>query len=305
MPTVTANGISLAYEESGNPGAPAMVLVMGLGMPLVFWPDAFVDGLVKAGFRVLRLDNRDSGLSQRIAEPHHTPMPVAMARSVMGLEVHAPYTLADMAGDVAGLLDVLKIPKAHVVGASLGGMVAQVLAARHPERVASLTSIMSSSGNPFVSMARPRALGAILHRPDRPEDPASVTDHLMHVMEVIGSRDYPADAKALRELCGRVAKRGYDTHGTARQMLAMLASGDRRAELETIRVPTLVIHGTDDPLVPKSAGREVARLVPGAKLLEYEGMGHDLPAALIPQIVAAIASHCQEKGSDPFSRNGI
>lgn len=304
MPTVTANGISIAYEESGEPGAPAMVLVMGLGMPLVFWPDAFVEGLEKAGFRLVRLDNRDCGLSQRIGKARHGPIPVAMARSVMGLEVHAPYALADMAADVVGLLDALGIARAHVVGESLGGMVAQVLAARHPERVASLTSIMSSSGNPFVSMARPRALGAILHRPENPADPQSVTEHLVRVMEVIGSRSRPADAGALRELCGRAARRGYDTNGTARQLLAMLASGDRRAEIATIRAPTLVIHGTDDPLVPKAAGREVARLVPGARLLEFDGMGHDLPSDLIPQIVSAIAAHCREKGPDPFSARG-
>jgi len=293
MPLISANGVSLAYEESGNPADPAIVLVMGLGLPLVFWPDAFVDGLAKAGFRVLRLDNRDSGLSQRIEDGPHPPIPVAMARSVMGLEVHAPYDLADMAADVAGLLDHLSIGKAHVVGVSLGGMVAQVLAARSPKRVASLTSIMSSSGNPFVSMARPRALGAILHHPKDPDDPASVAGHLVHVMEVIGSPGFPADPGALRELCERAARRGYDTRGTARQMLAMLASGDRRDELVTIAAPTLVIHGLDDPLVPKAAGREVARFIPGAKLLEFEGMGHDLPAALIPKFVSAIVQHCR------------
>ncbi|MBL0143483.1 MAG: alpha/beta fold hydrolase [Betaproteobacteria bacterium] len=303
MPTVTANGISLAYEVAGDPGSPALVLIMGLGMPLVFWPDAFVDGLVNAGFRVVRLDNRDCGLSQRIDEgPHHTPIPVAMARSVMGVPVNAPYNLADMAQDVVGLLDSLSIDKAHVAGASLGGMVAQVLAARWPMRVMSLASIMSSSGNPFVAMARPRALSAILHRPDNPKDPASVTEHLVHVMGVIGSPGFPADAVALRGLCERAAKRGYDTRGTARQMLAMLDSGDRRRELDTIRVPTLVIHGTDDPLVPKAAGREVARHVPGAKLLEFDGMGHDLPAALIPQIVAAIVQHCRAARQDNGAR---
>ena len=293
MPVLTANGISLAYEEGGDPAGPAMVLVMGLGMSLAFWPDPFVDGLARAGFRVLRLDNRDCGLSQRIAGEHHSPIPLAMARSVMGLEVHAPYSLADMAADVAGLLDALAVAKAHVVGASLGGMVGQVMAARHPACVASLTSIMSSSGNPFVSIARPRALGAILHRPRDPNDPESVAEHLVHVMEVIGSPGYPADPQALRELCGRAARRGYDTEGTARQMLAMLASGDRRGELATIAAPTLVIHGLEDPLVPKAAGREVAHCIPGAELLEFEGMGHDLPAALIPRIVEAIASHCR------------
>jgi proline iminopeptidase len=293
MPIIKANGIALAYEVSGDAGATPIVLVMGLGLPLVFWPDAVVDGLVKAGYRVVRLDNRDCGLSQRMVEEVHVPIASAMARSILGMEVHAPYTLADMADDVLGVLDALAITRAHVVGASLGGMIAQVLAARRPKRVTSLVSIMSGSGNPYVSMARPRALSAILHRPERPDDVASVTDHLVHVMGVIGSRGYPPDAKALRSLCERAARRGYDTHGIARQMLAMLASGDRRAELEKIRVPTLVIHGADDPLIPKSAGREVARIVPGAKLLEFDGMGHDLPAPLIPEIVTAIASHCR------------
>jgi pimeloyl-ACP methyl ester carboxylesterase len=290
---VKANGVSLAVEESGPASAPAILLVMGLGMPLAFWPDEFIDGLLAAGFRVVRFDNRDCGRSSRIEEGPHTPIPLAMARSVLGAEVHAPYTLADMAADAIGVLDALKIDRAHVVGVSLGGMVAQVLAVRHPERVASLTSIMSSSGNPFVSMAKPRALGAILHRPADPRDPASVTDHLVHVMEVIGSPRFPADRKALRAQCERVAKRGYDHHGIARQMLAVLASGDRRHELETIRVPTLVVHGTDDPLMPKAAGREVARLVPGATLLELDGMGHDLPAPLLPEILAAIVAHCR------------
>lgn len=293
MPLVKANGISLAVEEDGDPASPALVLVMGLGMPLVFWPDALVDGLVKAGYRVIRLDNRDCGQSSRIEGGPHTPIPLAMARSMMGLEVPAPYTLADMAGDVAGLLDAMGIGRAHVVGASLGGMIAQVLAARRPERVATLTSIMSGSGNPFVSVARPRALSAILHRPEHPHEVGSVTDYLVHVMGVIGSSAYPADPAKLRAQCERAARRGYDSHGIARQMLAMLASGDRRHELVSIRVPTLVIHGSDDPLIPRAAGREVARLVPGAKLLELEGMAHDLPAPLLPEIVTAIASHCR------------
>lgn len=293
MPTVKANGITLAYETGGPAAGPPLVLVMGLGMPLAFWPDAFVEGLERAGYRVVRFDNRDSGLSTRIADGPHTPIPVAMARSMMGLEVPAPYTLADMARDVTGLLDALAIERAHVVGASLGGMVAQVLAARWPKRVASLVSIMSGSGNPYVSFAKPRALSAILHRPERPDEIDSIADYLVHVMGVIGSPRHPPDPARLRAHCERVARRGYDHHGIARQLLAMLAAGDRRAEVESIRVPTLVIHGTDDPLIPRSAGREVARLVPGAKLLELDGMAHDLPDELIPEIVAAIASHCR------------
>jgi pimeloyl-ACP methyl ester carboxylesterase len=244
----------------------------------------------------VRLDNRDCGQSQRFAQAHHLPIPLAMARSIMGLAVQAPYTLADMAADVVGLLDALKIARAHVVGASLGGMVCQVLAARWPDRVASLTSIMSGSGNPYVSVARPRALSAILHRPEHPDDVGSVTDYLVHVMGVIGSAAYPADPAKLRAHCERVARRGYDAQGIARQMLAVLASGDRRAELAGVRAPTLVIHGTDDPLIPKSAGREVARIIPGARLLEFDGMGHDLPEPLLAPIVDAIGAHIAGAG---------
>jgi len=293
MPTVKANGITLAYETGGPAEGPPLVLVMGLGMPLAFWPDAFVEGLERAGYRVVRFDNRDSGLSSRIPDGPHTPMPVAIARSILGMQVPAPYTLADMAKDVTGLMDALAIGRAHVLGASLGGMVAQVLAARWPRRVASLVSIMSGSGNPYVSFSRPQALSAILHKPERPDEVGSITDYLVHVMGVIGSSRHRPDPGRLRAHCERVARRGYDHHGIARQLLAMLAAGDRRAEVESIRVPTLVIHGTDDPLIPRSAGREVARLVPGAKLLELDGMAHDLPDELIPEIVAAIASHCR------------
>lgn len=296
MPVVTANGISLAYETEGKRGAPPVVLVMGLGMSLAFWPEAFVEGLLRCGFFVVRLDNRDCGQSQRIDAGHHVPIPLAMARSIMGLAVQAPYSLADMAADVVGLLDALKIGRAHVVGASLGGMVCQVLAARWPDRVASLTSIMSGSGNPYVSIARPRALSAILHRPEHPDEVGSVTDYLVQVMGAIGGAAYPADPVQLRAHCERAARRGYDANGIARQMLAVLASGDRRAELATVRAPTLVIHGTDDPLIPKAAGREVARIVPGAQLLEFEGMGHDMPAPLLAPIVEAIAAHIARSG---------
>jgi len=288
MPSVRANGITLACETGGDPAGPPLLLVMGLGMPLTFWPGAFVAALEQAGFFVVRFDNRDCGQSQRIEGGPHTPIPVAMARTVLGMRVEAPYTLADMAADAVGLLDVLGIDKAHVVGASLGGMIAQVLAARWPRRVASLTSIMSGSGNPYVAMARPRALGVLLHKPARPGDVDSVTDHLVGVLQVIGSPAYPPVPGELRAHCERTARRGYDSHGIARQMLAMFASGDRRAEIATIRVPTLVVHGRDDPLIPRAAGREVADLIPGARYLEFEGMGHDIPPPLVAPIVDAI-----------------
>ena len=293
MPVVTANGLSIACETSGDPAASPIVMLMGLGMPLVFWPDAFVEGLLAGGFYLVRLDNRDCGLSQRLEGGSRPSVAFAMAQTLLGFTVHAPYTLHDMANDAVGVLDALGVPRAHVVGVSMGGMIGQCLAAKHPDRVMSLTSIMSSSGNPYAAVAKPAALSAILHRPSDPGDVTSVTDHLIHVFSVIGSPAYPADPAMLRALCERVARRGFDPEATQRQMLAMLASGDRRRELEGIRAPTLVIHGSDDPLVPPSAGRDVASHIPGAKLLEIEGMGHDLPQALIARLVAAIAEHCR------------
>jgi proline iminopeptidase len=292
MPTAEANGLALAYEMHGDSGTSPLVLVMGLGMPLVFWPDAFVDRLVASGFYVVCFDNRDCGRSEKFARGPRPNLPLAIGRSLLRLKVRAPYTLDDMAKDVTGLLDALGIARAHVVGVSMGGMIAQVMAARFPDRVTSLTSIMASSGNPRVSLGKPAALRALLHRPD-PHDIDAVIAHLVGVFGVIGSPGFVTDPGLLRRMCERVARHGYYPAGTARQLLAILATGDRRPELARIRAPTLVIHGTQDPLLPIAAGRDTARYIPGARLLEIEGMGHDLPPALTSQIVDAIAKHCR------------
>jgi pimeloyl-ACP methyl ester carboxylesterase len=292
MPTVEANGLTLAYEIHGDSAASPLVLVMGLGMPLVLWPDAFVDGLLASGFHVVCFDNRDCGRSEKFARGPRPNLPLAIGRSLLGLKVRAPYTLDDMAKDVTGLLDALGIARAHVVGVSMGGMIAQVMAARFPGRVTSLTSIMASSGNPHVSLGKPAALRALLRRPD-PHDIDAVIAHLVGVFGVIGSPGFVTDPALLRGMCERVARRGYYPAGTARQLLAILAAGDRRPELARIRAPTLVIHGMQDPLLPIAAGRDTARYILGARLLEIEGMGHDLPPALTPQIVDVIAKHCR------------
>jgi proline iminopeptidase len=292
MPTVEANGLALAYELQGDPAASPLVLVMGLGMPLVFWPDAFVDGLVAGGFRVVRFDNRDCGHSEKLPRGPRPNLPLAIGRSLLRLKVRAPYTLDDMARDVAGLLDALGIARAHMVGVSMGGMIAQVMAARHPDRVKSITSIMASSGNPRVSLGKPAALRALLRRPD-PRDSEAVIAHIIALFGVIGSPGFATDPGLLRGMCERVVRRGYYPAGTARQLLAILATGDRRGELARIRTPTLVIHGTLDPLLPIAAGRDTARHIPGAAIVEIEGMGHDLPPALTPRIVDAITKHCR------------
>jgi proline iminopeptidase len=292
MPAVEVNGLHIEYESLGKPSDPAIVLIMGLGMQLVAWPDAFCQGLVARGFRVIRFDNRDCGLSGKIHLKKRPNLLLAFASTWLGLPVRAPYTLGDMAADTAGLLDALKIERAHIVGASMGGMIAQVFAARYPQRTLSLTSIMSSSGNKKVSRAKKEAMQALLSRPADPKDEDSVIEHLVGVFGVIGSPGYPAEHGELRQRIGRSVRRGYYPAGTARQLLAILASGDRRRLLASIEAPTLVIHGAADPLVPVAAGRDTAHHIKGARLMVIDGMGHDLPTVLLPQLADAIAAHC-------------
>ncbi|MEP7181951.1 MAG: alpha/beta hydrolase [Betaproteobacteria bacterium] len=293
MTATAANGMHLEYESLGDPRAPAIVLVMGLGMQLVGWPDAFCADLVARGFRVVRFDNRDCGLSTRIAARRRPNMLLALTAARLGLPVRAPYTLDDMADDTLGLMDALGIATAHLVGVSMGGMIAQVLAARHPQRVASLTSIMSSSGNRRASRGTRPALQALLARPANPKDPQSVIDHLVKVFGVIGSPGFPRDESELREHLARSVHRAYYPAGVARQLLAVIAAGDRRRQLRTIAAPTLVIHGAADPLVPVAAGRDTAHHITGAKLMVIDGMGHDLPPAVLPRLGEAIAAHCR------------
>ncbi|MBY0464384.1 MAG: alpha/beta fold hydrolase [Burkholderiales bacterium] len=264
---------------------------MGLGMQLTSWPEAFCHGLVARGLFVVRFDNRDAGLSGRAQlKPGCHPL-WAVAASALHLPVRAPYTLDDMAHDTIGLMDRLGLLRAHVVGVSMGGMVAQVLAAQYPERVLSLTSIMSASGNRRVSRPTGAALKALLRRPADPDQVESVIDHLVQVFDVIGSPGYPTPLAERRAAVRKNVQRAYCPEGTTRQLLAIIASGDRRTRLRTIQAPTLVIHGDADPLVPLAAGKDVAANIPGAKLLTVPGMGHDLPTALLPQLVAAIADH--------------
>jgi len=296
MTAVAANGITIEYESLGDPLAPPILLIMGLGMQLVAWPDAFCQGLIERGFRVIRFDNRDSGLSSKIRVRRQPNLVAALAASWLRLPVRSPYTLDEMAADAVGLLDALGIPRAHVVGLSMGGMIAQVVAARYPERVLSLTSIMSSSGSRKVSQPRPDAKRALLSKPRDPADPESVVDHLVRFFGVIGSPAFPTDRAALREQVAHSVRRGHHPAGVTRQLVAILASGDRRKLLPKITAPTLVIHGAEDPLVPVAAGRDTARHIAGAELMVIEGMGHDLAPGLVPILVEAIAAHCHGSG---------
>jgi proline iminopeptidase len=293
VPIAAANGLAIDYEVHGAAAAPPLLAIMGLGMPAAAWPPRFIELLVERGARVVTFDNRDSGGSTRLDAARTMPLPRAMLRALLRLKVPAPYTLHDMADDAAGLLGVLGIDSAHVVGVSMGGMIAQLLAARHPHRVASLTSIMSSTGNPNprVAMGRPRALRAILSRPEDPRDLQSVIDRMERVFGVIGSPAEVQDRAGQRAHFERIARRGLDTAASRRQLLAILATGDRRAWLARIGAPTLVLHGRLDPLLPVAAGIETARCIAGARLVIVEGMAHDLPAALLPRLADEVAAH--------------
>ncbi len=295
MTSVPVGAIALDYESHGDAGAPVVLLIMGLGMPGVAWPDPIVDGLVAAGFRVVRFDNRDSGHSGKVAAGRLPDLRLAIARALLRRAVSAPYTLDDMAADTAGLLDALGGGRAHLVGVSMGGMIAQNVAARYPQRVASLTSIMSSTGNPSwrVALGRPRALRALLARPANPHDADALVEHYVRVYGVIGSPGFAVDGEQLRHNLRRIVSRGLHPAGTARQLLAILASGDRRALLRRIVAPTLVIHGSDDPLIPVAAGRDTALHIPGSRLEIIDGMGHDLPPGVQRILVERIVAHCR------------
>jgi len=293
---MTTAPMHIEYEVLGEPDRPAVVLVMGLGMQLTGWPDEFCHGLVARGYRVLRFDNRDCGLSGRAPRGRRANIALAMAAAALGLPVRTPYTLEDMVADTLGLMDRLGMDRAHIVGVSMGGMIAQVMAARFPQRVLSLTSIMSTSGNRKVSRPAKAARKVLLSRPADPKNPESVLDYLVEMFGVIGSPAYPSNPALLRERLGHSVRRAYEPAGTARQLLAVIASGDRSKLLHTITAPTLVIHGAEDLLVPLAAGRDTAKHIPGARLLVIEGMGHDLPDALLPRLVSEIADHCDKHG---------
>jgi pimeloyl-ACP methyl ester carboxylesterase len=303
MPRVEANRLQVDCEVHGAPGAPVVLLVMGLGMPAALWPDPVVQTLAGAGFRVITFDNRDAGGSTRLEGAPVPNVLRAIWRALRRRPVSAPYTLDDMAADTVGMLDALGVERAHVVGASMGGMIGQVIAAKYPSRVLSLTSIMSNSGNPArrVAFGRWKALRAIIRRPPPPDDIDAVVRHLMHVFGVIGSPAFRHELESMRPLFERVARRGLYRAGTSRQLLAILATGDRRPLLQQITVPTLVLHGADDPLVPLAAGIDTAANITGSRLEVVPGMGHDFPPGLMVRLAGRIAEHC--RAAQPATRS--
>jgi pimeloyl-ACP methyl ester carboxylesterase len=279
----TVGDIRLCYESLGDPADPAVLLVMGLGTQMIAWHDDFCADLVRRGFRVVRFDNRDCGRSTIL---RHVPPPSSSAL-LTRRRLRAAYTLDHMADDAAGLLDALEIDRVHVVGASMGGMIAQAMVIRHPARVRSLVSIMSTTGSRRVGQPAWRVYPVLLRR--APAEREAYVELAVHVFGLIGSPGFPRDEDELRRLAGRSYDRGVHSAGSARQLAAIVASADRTAALRSVRVPTLVVHGLADPLVNPSGGRATARAIPGARLLEVPGMGHALPRGAWPRIVDGIA----------------
>ena len=296
MTRIAVSGLELEYESLGEPGRPTILLVMGLGVQLVLWPDAFCQALVERGFRVVRFDNRDVGLSTHL---DHLGMPDIgrqALRYFLHLPLKAPYLIEDMARDTLGLMDALGLERAHVMGASMGGMIAQNLAALAPERVASLVSLMSTTGSRRLPMPRPRALRALLLPPPPEGDVEAATRRMMELFRIIGSRTYPSSEEYLRSWCERHVRRSFHPAGGARQLLAIAASGDRTQVVRRIKVPTLVLHGDEDPLLLPACGEATARAIrEGGGTAEFallHGMGHDFPIELLPELAQRVSAFC-------------
>ena len=289
MALIHANGVDIEYEEFGPKTGLPLLLIMGLGAQLTRWPLEFIKILTARGYRVIRYDNRDVGLSQKFDSAGPADVVKMMTEMAQGKKPSVAYTLEDMANDAAGLLDALRIDKAHIVGASLGGAIGQLVAANHRGKTLSLTSIMSSTGNSALPLAKPEAMAVLLNRPPA-GDIEAIIEAGVKASKTIGSPGYPTDEREIRRRVAEDLKRSNYPAGFSRQMAAALVNGDRRAALKRIKAPTVVIHGADDPLVPIEAGRDTAANIAGAELIEIPGMGHDLPAPLHSRIVDAIES---------------
>jgi len=299
MPNVKANGIAIEYDSLGAKDAEPMLLISGLGVQMIRWTIPFCQRLAAHGYRVIRFDNRDVGLSTHF---HNAPIPdvAAVANAVArGAQPEVPYSLYDMANDAVGLLDALEIERAHIVGRSMGGMIAQLIASEHPHRTLSLTSIMSSTGNPDLQAAAPEVMAVLMRRAPHPrEDEEGFLAHSLAFSRAIASPGYPFDEAAQRAQALAEIKRAYNPAGFGRQIAAIAATGDRRCRLNTITTPTLVIHGANDLLIPVAGGMDTAAHISGATLQVIEGMGHELPPALYEDIAHAIVCNASASTHD-------
>jgi len=294
MPTAPANGIELYYEAFGDPADEPLLLVNGLGSQCITYETEFCDAFVDRGFFVIRFDNRDVGLSTKIDTPQ-LDFAALLAKGFSGEPVEAPYLLSDMAADAIGLLDHLRIDRAHIVGTSMGGMIVQTMAIEHPSRVATMTSIMSTTGDRDVGTPTPEAASLLLAPPASSRE--EYIERYVEQWRVLAGPVHFDDAR-FRDKAACVYDRSYYPAGVGRQLLAIVASGSRSERLRALDIPTLVIHGAIDPLVTLSGGQRTAEVIPGAELLVFEDMGHDLPPALWPQYVEAITNHASKARRD-------
>lgn len=289
---IRANNIQIKVEDSAPnaPDQPVVLLIMGLGMQLIAWPPGFVRGLINAGFRVVRFDNRDIGLSEKFGTMGSPNLLWSGLKYKLGLPIKAPYRLHDMALDALGVLDALGITKAHIVGVSMGGMVAQRVALHAPQRTLSLTSIMSSSGARGLPQATSAVTRQMLSRPAGKGKQAAI-DHSVKLFQAIGSPGFPMDEAFLRERVTASYERSFNPDGLVRQMVAIVADSTRAADLAKVSVPTLVLHGRADPLVPFACGQDTAKRIPGARLVGIDGMGHDLPPGVVEHLLTHLVPH--------------
>ena len=288
---IKANGIDIEVEDTGGTG-PVVVLIMGLGMQLVAWPLQLVDALVAAGYRVIRHDNRDIGLSQKFDDKGVPNLLWESIKLKLGVTLRPPYSLNDMALDTVGVLDALGVAQAHIVGASMGGMIAQRVALAAPGRTLSLISIMSTSGAKGLPNPKAKVIRALMARP-KGQDREAILKHYVHLLRVIGSPAFPMEESLVRERISAGLDRSYAPFGTMRQMVAIAADTGRARALANISAPTLVLHGKADPLVPYACGEDTARRIAGARMVGIDGMGHDLPPEVITRLLPPMLGHLQ------------
>lgn len=294
MQFAEVNGIKICYESLGPEDAPAVLLIMGLGAQLISWPDAFIKPFLKAGYRVIRFDNRDSGLSSKMDDGQNWAITkTTFISSYLGRAVPAPYRLVDMAKDSVGLLDALKIEKAHIIGASMGGMIAQHIALKYPERVRSLVSFMSTSGSRRVPLGKMKCILRLGHKPksDAMDD---IVQHLRDGWKLYASPAFPREPGELLDWAKRIYQRSYLPDGGTRQFRAVLNDGSRVKRLKKITAPTLAIHGAADPLIHPAGSKDLARHIPDAKLVLVDGLGHEIPPKSIPVVTEHMLSHLRE-----------
>ena len=293
MPNVKANQICIEYDSFGDSSSPPLLLIIGLAGQMIFWDKELCERLAGMGLYVIRFDNRDVGLSSKFEDAGVPDVMQAIGAMMQGEEIKPPYSIEDMADDAVGLLDALGIKKAHICGMSMGGMIAQAVAIRHPLRVLSLISIYSTTGNPELPQPKPEVMGVLITPP--PEEREACIEHTLKVFRTITGPGFPFDEEWHRKLASQSYDRSFCPQGIARQMVSILAQSNRKPALTSVRTPTLVIHGVDDPLVPVECGKDTAEAISGADLLLIEGMGHDLPhGGAWLQIVDAIAEHTRK-----------